>query len=254
MVVVTHQSTEALDRLGPVWYYTYGFWGADLPGHQRLFMVRPNFSEERLLQALSDHRAEWWILGNEPNDPHQDDLSPGTYAAFYHRVEGLIGRVDPKAHVTPAGISNADWRWAEAFRESYREQHGRYPRVDAWNIHDYVLEPDRDQLDVAEFQRRIIAFRTWMEETGERDKPLFLTEFGALFGSGQTGRPAEDPERVVAYMQETVEWLRETDYVQSYSWFADFTKGQFGGDLYDSEARLTPYGVAYRRANGWSTP
>ena len=148
-------------------------------------MVNPNFSEVRLEDALGRHRSGWWILGNEPNDPNQDDLSPGAYAAFYHRAEGLIRRADPKAHVTPAGISNADWRWAEAFRESYREQYGRYPRVDAWNIHDYVLEPDRDQLDVAEFQRRIIAFHTWMEESGEGDKPLLLTEFGALFGPDQ---------------------------------------------------------------------
>ena len=253
-MVLTHHTAEALDALGPVWYYTYGFEGDGLPGRQRVFMVRPGYTDERLAAAIRRHSGEWWMLGNEPNDPHQDDLSPGAYAAFYQRVEGTIGRLAPRARVMPAGISNADWRWTESFRESYREQYEQYPRVDAWNVHDYVLEPNRDQLDVEEFQRRIIAFREWMDGIGEGHKPLLLTEFGALFGTGQPGRPVEDPARVVAYIEETVAWLQATEHVQAWSWFADHTHGQFNGDLYDASGELTPIGEAYRRAIARSSP
>ena len=134
------------------------------------------------------------MVGNEPNDPHQDDLSPGAYAAFFHRFATAARAADPTVRMASAGIANADCEWAAAFRDSYREQYGEYPAVDAWNIHNYILEPDRDQLDLAEFQRRIVAFRTWMDEIGEGDKPLFLSEFGALFGlsEGHLGRSAED--------------------------------------------------------------
>ena len=194
------------------------------------------------------------MVGNEPNDPHQDHLSPGAYAAFYHRVERAIRHRAPMAGVVPAGISNADWRWAEAFRASYQAQYGRYPRVDAWNIHVYVLEPDSDQLDVGEFKRRIISFREWMDAIGEGHKPLLLTEFGALFGTGLAGRPAEDPDQLVGYVEETVAWLQATEHVQAWSWFADYTRGQFNGDLYDASRELTSVGEAYRRVIGRHSP
>ena len=243
-------AAEALDALGPVWYYSYGYEGTHLPGHQRLYLVPPGYSSAQLRSALRQHPTAWWLVGNEPNDPHQDDLSPGAYAALYHRVSSQADAVAPGARVAPAGIANADWRWAEAFREAYRVQYGRYPRVDAWNIHNYVLEPERDQLDVAEFQRRILAFREWMARIGEANTPLLLTEFGVLYGTGRLGRPPEDPARVVAYIEAVVAWLRETDHVQGWSWFASYTEGQFNGDLYDELGGLTRFGEAYQRAIG----
>ena len=248
VVVVQPTTAEALDLLGPVWYYEYGFDGGSLAGHQRLFLVSPGYSDKGLSRAMRAQRGAWWLVGNESNDPHQDNLSPGAYAAFYRRVVRAARHIDWTARVVPAGIANADWAWADAFRRAYRSQYGRYPPVDAWNIHNYVLEPDRDQLDVDEFQRRIIAFRGWMAHVGEGDKPLFLTEFGALFGTGRLGRPAEDPTRIANYVEAVVDWLVATDHVQCWAWFANDTKGQFFGDLYDTVGRLSVFGRAYRDA------
>lgn len=247
VVMVVEVDAEALDQLGPVWYYRYGFEGPDLPGHQRLYLVPPHFDEQRLLRALEEHPESWWLVGNEPNDPHQDNLSPGAYAAFYRRFLETAQRARRPYFVATAGIANADWRWAQRFRDSYRAQFGEAPRVDAWNIHNYVLEPDRDPLDVAEFRRRILAFREWMARVGEGDKPLFLTEFGVLYSTGRDGEPL-DPARVEAFIHETVGWLAATEHVQCWAWFANRTAGQFNGDLYDEQDRLTRYGVAYRDA------
>jgi hypothetical protein len=247
VVIVGSSATAALDQLGPVWYYEYSAEGDALPGHQRVYLVHPFFSEQRLAQSLRQHRGCWWLVGNEPNDPNQDNLSPGAYAAFYHRFYEIAKSADPSCRVAPAGLANADWAWADAFRQSYREQYGAYPSLDAWNVHNYILEPGADQLDAAEFQRRIIAFRDWMARIGEDRRPLFLTEFGALYLKDRSGAD-EDPEQVARYIEASVAWLGATDYVQYWAWFANDTAGAFNGDLCDAQGRLTAYGEAYRDA------
>jgi hypothetical protein len=244
--VISPLTSEVLDALGPLWYYQYGFAGPGLPGHQRVYLVSPFFSDERLEQALHDNPRSWWLVGNEPNDPYQDNLTPATYAAFYHRFLGIAQRKAPSCRIAPGGIANADWRWAEAFRRSYRAQYGRYPRADAWNIHNYILDPGADQYDVAEFKRRIIAFRDWMARVGEGNKPLLLTEYGVLYGSGCCNRPLEGPARGVEFMRLATQWLQQTEYVQAWSWFSLDSKRQFNGDLLDASGKLSEFGSAYR--------
>ena len=248
VVVAGSIDARNMDLLGPVWYYNYGFMGTSLDGHPRALLVRPPFSYDLLAEAVRENPSHWWLLGNEPNDPHQDNLSPEAYAAFFQRASTLIRANDVSCRIAPAGIANADWQWAQAFRESYRVQYGRWPRVDAWNIHNYVLEPQLDQLDVAEFQRRILTFRDWMKSIGESGKPLLLTEFGALYGTGHLGRPPEDPVRVQSYIGTVVDWLSETEHVQAWAWFSSWTGGQFNGDLYTDEQSLTAFGESYRGA------
>lgn len=246
-VVVLYATTrEALDLWGPVWYYEYGFEGPSIPGHQRVYLVRPHFQDEHLERALHARPGSWWLVGNEPNDPNQDSLTPATYAAFYQRFLARAGLADASCRVVPAGIANADWRWADAFREAFRAQYGRYPRVDAWNIHNYILEEGADQYDVAEFQRRIVAFRAWMSRVGERHKPLLLTEYGVLYGSGCCDRPVEEPARGLEFMRLTTQWLWQTDYVQAWSWFSLASQRQFNGDLLDASGKPSEFGSAYR--------
>jgi hypothetical protein len=248
LVAVQWPTSQALDQLGSVWYYIYSFEGPVYSGHHRVLMALPHYDEARLAAAMRQNPGAWWLVGNEPNDPYQDNLSPEAYAAFYHRFERLARRVDPTARLMPAGIANADWQWAEAFRAAYRRAYGRHPRVDAWNVHNYILEPDLDQLDQDAFRARLIAFREWMARAGEGHKPLVLSEFGVLMGLERHDTRYAPPEAISAYIHETVAWLYATDYVQAWAWFANHTSGLFNGDLYDAEERLTPYGVAYRDA------
>lgn len=248
IVAVRWPSSQALDQLGVVWYYTYSFDGPADPRHHRVWMVLPHYDEARLREVLRQHPGGWWIVGNEPNDPYQDNLSPEAYAAFYRRFEDLARRVDPTARLISAGIANADWQWADAFRDAYRRAYGRYPRVDAWNVHNYVLEPDLRQLDREVFFGRLIAFRQWMDRAGEGHKPLVLGEFGVLMGLERHDARYEPPEEIVAFIRDTVSWLYATEHVQAWAWFANDTSGLFNGDLYDAEERLTLYGQAYREA------
>ena len=242
----TPELQAQLDGLGPVWYYDYHYDTPSVAGHPRLLMVRWEPFGEALEQALRAAPGSWLAAGNEPNDVNQDNRTPADYARFYHDLYRWAKKVDRRCKVIPAGVSNADWRWLDQFRAEYQRLYGEYPPADGWNIHNYLLEAELDPYDVAEFKRRIIGFRHWMMEIGEADKPLFLTEFGVLYGSGCCGRPVDPPSKTVDYMRETVAWLAETGYVQHWAWFIANNAREFNGGLYDAGGALTEYGAAYR--------
>lgn len=234
-----------LDKLGDVWYYDYQYISPSADGHARLFMVRWGPFDDRLREVMRQNPGAWWAAGNEPNDPNQDFRSPEEYARFYHDFYQFAKQTDRGCRVVPAGLADADWRWAAEFRDEYRRLYGRFPPLDGWNIHNYLLDERVDPYDVAEFKRRIIAFRHWVAEIGEGDRPLLLTEFGVLYGAGCCERPLDPPAKTVQFMRETVKWLAETDYVQHWAWFIANNAGDFNGGL-SREGALTLYGETYR--------
>ncbi len=231
---------DSLAPLGPVWYYTYGFEGDDLPGHHRVLLVPVHYDEPALRKVLRAHPGRWWLVGNEPNDPLQDNLSPAAYAGFYHRVASTARRIDPTCRLVPAGIANADWRWAQAFRDSYRVQYGHYPSVSAWNVHVYLLDPAKNSLDAQRFIARTEDFRRWMVQINEDEKPLLLSEYGVLIMPD-----GADETAIADYMREATVWLQDSELVQAWAWFASHTGGYFLGDLYDAESRPTLLGRTY---------
>jgi len=239
-------TAEQLEAIGPVWYMDYRWNTPTLAGHDRLYVVRSweaRGDRGAIRSAMQASGPAWWSLGNEPNDPNQDNVSPEEYAELYYAFEGWAAEAR-QCHILPAGIANADWNWAEAFREAYRQEYGRYPRVDGWNIHNYILEEGLDPYDVAEFQRRILAFHRWMETIGDGHKPLFLTEFGVLYGNGCCNRPVDPPDRMQSFMRDTVRWLADSDLVACWAWFAT-DANPYNGSLLSSDGQLNALGTTY---------
>ncbi len=237
-----------LDALGPVWYMDYEHTGATYSGHRRFLMVKAVWDDlSRVPQAARTNPGAWWQFGNEPNDPNQDNLTPERYAVAYHNFYFMLKRIDPAARIVPAGLANADWKWADAFREAYRARFGRYPPADGWNIHDYLLDRCDQALDFEEFKSRILAFRGWMMHRGEAEKPLFLTEYGVLYGSGCCSCPAIPLDQALAFMRATSKWLESQRAVAAWAWFAVSSGGRFNGDLFAADWNLAPFGVVYRQ-------
>ena len=239
-------TAEQLGQLGPVWYLDWSWSKPAIGDHQRLYIINCDEVETqgpRIAAAMKSSGASWWALGNEPNDPNQDNRSPEEYALLYRAFEEWAAEA-PQCGVLPAGIANADWQWAEQFRKAFFERFGRYPRVDGWNIHNYILDPGLDPYDSAEFARRIEAFRRWTATIGDGNKPLFLTEFGVLYGNGCCGRPVDPPEKLEQYMLATVNWLQESGQVQAWAWFAAYTRS-YNGSLMSADGELNNLGRLY---------
>jgi hypothetical protein len=242
-------SRADLDLLGPVWYYDYHAEGADWGSHLRILMVRPTdkLSDAELRHLVALHPDHWWMLGNEPNDPAQDNQPPATYARFYAHTAAVIRAADPTAGIMPAGIANADAQWAAAFRTQYEQMTGAAPQVDAWNIHNYLLDT-ADPYDLGEFQRRIGHFRAWMAAVGDGDRPLVLSEFGVRYGAGCCNRPLDVLGDGLVFMRRAITWLEESGQVDSWAWFTlDSGDLDYDGNLLRPAVpgTLSPYGRLY---------
>lgn len=119
---------------------------------------------------------------------------------------------------------------------------------------------DNDNIQI--FQQQIFAFRQWMADHGERDKPLIVSEYGILMPDIY----GFDHDRVRDFMYATFDFfLTATDdelgypadgnrLVQAWAWYSlddqmydPQTGERFNGNLFDPETRdITPFGLDYR--------
>lgn len=153
------------------------------------------------------HPGTLWIIGNEPDAPIQDCITPPRYAMLYHELYGIIKGADPSARVAIAGVVQATplrLRYLDMILQEYQDRYGEMIPVDVWNVHGFILQEDRhswgcqipcgiedvdtgtlygidDHDNMTIFKQQIVAFRQWMKEHGERNKPLIVTEYGILF-------------------------------------------------------------------------
>jgi len=215
-----------------------------------------------------------WLIGNEPDVRWQGDAPPDEYACLYHQAYQTIKLADPSAQVANGGISQITplrLRYLDAVWASYRAQFGTQMPVDIWNMHLFILREeegnwgvgvppgfdgatdgvpwdveDHDKLALVEEQVR--RMRGWMAAHGQRDKMLYITEYGILI-------PAEfgfTPSRVVQFMVGSFDLLTElrdpeTGYpaddnrlAQRWVWFSTRDRLYPVGDLFAADGTPLP--------------
>ena len=240
---------------------------------------RPDAST--ILAAVRANPGSVWLIGNEPDVIWQDNVTPERYAGLYHELYQLIKSADPSAQVAIAGVSQPTplrLRYLERVLAAYEGRFGAPMPVDIWNIHNFVLREERDswgvsippgfeedagilyeiddhdRLDI--FREQLIAFRRWMAERGQRDRPLVVSEYGVLM-------PAEygfESARVQAFMYDTFDlFLTLTDaelgysadgnrLVQWWCWYSLADTMYPTGNLFDPVSRApTALGLAWAR-------
>lgn len=240
-----------LDTLGPVWYMDYDFRTRTWLLHPRLYFIQLSTPPEQVAQKARTIPGQWWTFGNEPNDVNQDNIPPDAYVPLYHALDAALRAADPQAHLIPTGVADANWHWLDEWREKYRQAYGRYPQVDGWRYHNYLLETCEGATDAAEFKRRALEFRAWVDRIGDGARPILLTEYGVLYGNGCCRCPLIPQEQVIDYMRATTEWLMESHAVTAWAWFALDTNNRYNGDLFRGPQML-PTGAAYQQLlNAW---
>jgi hypothetical protein len=188
---------------------------------------------EEISQIAQSNPGSLWLIGNEPDVKWQDNVSPASYAEFYHQAYQTIKSADPTAKVAIGGVSQPTplrLKYLELILQAYRERFGEEIPVDIWNIHNFILreergswgvdippgiEEDRGELyevddsgNIEAFRRHIVNFRRWMAEHGFQKHPLIVSEYGIPMPEDY-GFP---PERVVAFLRGTFEFfLTATD-------------------------------------------
>jgi len=223
-----------------------------------------------------------WLIGNEPDNTYtfdgvgQDNLAPEVYAERYQAVYAAIKAADPQARVGIGGIvqpTPVRLEYLERVLAAYQAAYGAPPPADFWFVHAFVLNeapgewgaglpvdavtrpyqaaPEiiaPEEVDsLAIFARRLTAMRQWLADHGQRDRPLWVTEYGVLMPSdGSLGYFGISPERTQAFMLGSFEYLQQAAdpatgqpadadrLVQRWYWWTlSYDPRVSGGGLYD---------------------
>jgi hypothetical protein len=232
-----------------------------------------------------------WMVGNEPDTRYggQDELLAGVYADRYYKLATMIRNLDPTARIgfgsivqpTPIRLRYLDLAWNELIINA-GSRAAASKLIDIWSIHAFILneingswgtgippgfEWDHwDEIEIKDyadtysidiFEQRLIAMRTWMADKGERNKPLWITEYGSLF-------PPIDPpggpdyenvsdEDTAAFMLATFNFMLSASddqtglpgdgnqLVQRWFWYSlNEHRYTFGGTIFDPDNGNSP--------------
>ena len=215
-----------------------------------------------------------WFIGNEPDVRWQDDAPPDEYACYYRQAHQVIKLADPTAQVAIGGISQVTplrLRYLDAVWASYQAQFGAPMPVDIWNIHAFVLREEEgdwgvgippgfdgatdgtlwdveDHDDLALVEGQVRAMREWMVAHGQRDKALYITEYGVLMPAEYGFPPSRVVDFMIAFFDLFTE-LRDPELgypaddnrlVQRWVWFSTRDRLYPAGDLFTADGTPLP--------------
>lgn len=218
----------------------------------------------------------------------QDETLPETYAVAFHELALLIRNADPTAQIAIGGVIQATplrLAYLTSVWEAYLSRYGEPMPVDVWNVHNFILQEKyqswgadtppgavtdegayigetRTHIDLTLFAAQIHAFRLWMKERGQQEKPLIVSEYGVLYENYLLGLPAQDAESIHDFMVATFDYFLHTQdctlgyppdqcrLVQRWNWFSlDDHANHFNphGRLFDPHTlEIMPAGDRFR--------
>ncbi len=168
-------------------------------------------SAATLAAQVTANPGATWFIGNEPDRRDwsatggQDEIVPELYAQAYHDIWAIIRGVDPTARIGPGGVVQGTplrLKYLDRVWTQYQALFGHRwgDDVDVWNLHSFILNEKKgdygadipagltdskgvtmsceDNASMTYFRQFVVAFRTWLRDKGERNKPLYITEYG----------------------------------------------------------------------------
>ncbi|MFF7854447.1 sigma-70 family RNA polymerase sigma factor [Streptomyces sp. NPDC007904] len=230
-------ASQALDRSGAGWYYT---WSTGHPGITASggadFVPMIWGADSVTPRALAEAKAAGpYLLGfNEPDFGSQANMSVEQALDLWPRLESA-GSVLGSPAVAHSG--DRPGGWLDRFMTG-AEQRGH--RVDFIALHwygaDFRTEAAVEQL------------RGYLNAVHERyGKPIWLTEFALIDFSRGTRYPTDEEQ--AAFLTSATKMLAGLPYLQRYAWFGLGTdESGPGTTLFRGGSTTTPQGRAFRSA------
>jgi hypothetical protein len=240
-------------------------------------------------------RLDWTYCADESNPcppskikyTGQSEILPETYAKAYHDLYTIIKTADPTARIAIGGVIQATplrLQYLTIAWDTYKTLYNQEMPVDIWNVHNFILrevlndygaeippglpnnptkgqysDNDCTHVDHGLFDTQIRAFRQWMKDHGQQEKPLYVTEYGVLY-SHHPNQPScktdfNDQKLVVDFMLFSFDYYLNTKdcslgyttdgcrLVQRWVWFSldhlfQTTAGVPGGGIANPYASL----------------
>ncbi len=238
-----------------------------------------------IASVVESNPGATWLIGNEMDTTYdwQDGRTPQEYAELYHDWYTFLKTRDPTCKVAIGGVVQPTplrLQYLDMILAHYQNLYGQKMPVDVWNVHNFILREQKDSwgcgippgLDATQgelrevqdhdrmdlFQQQIVAFRQWMKDRGERDKPLIVSEYGILLSTYW----GFIDERVKAFMTNTFDYFSTAAddslgyaadghrLVQRWAWYslndANFEGYNVRSNLFDPGSKaIRPLGVAF---------
>lgn len=221
-----------LGMLAPGWYSDWAFSASPaMPADMQSAALRPDYAQlirvsdrqwppdwSAVQNAVELNTGSLWMIGNEPECPNQDAVTPAVYAARYREAYQRIKGWDPTAQIANGAIVEVTplrLAWLGQVLAAYQTAYGEAMQVDVWNIHVQILsegneegdakagagvpvfaageEPEgvwpryytdlRDNASLPIFKSMVLEFREWMYDQGQSDRELIISEMGVLYPS-----------------------------------------------------------------------
>ncbi len=240
------------------------------------------FPDEATIKRVAQNQpGTTWLIGNEPDVIWQDNVTPATYINHYHKLYHLIKAADPTAQIAIGGVTQPTplrLRYLDKILTGYERKYGETMPVDVWNVHNFILPEKRDSWgvdippglpddqgilyemaqhdDLQIFEEQLIAFRQWMADRGQRDKPLIVSEYGLLMPEDY----GFDTDRVIRFMIGTYQIMLtatnddlgypadDNRLVQRWAWYSLSDDRYATGNMLDlTTGELTEIGKAHQR-------
>jgi hypothetical protein len=248
--------------------------------------VKVTPSKATIAQMVAAHPGALWMLGNEPDSLYQGDpIYPDVYAHVYHETYTYIKGLDPTALIANGGIvqpTPCRLMYLDIVWNTYQQAYGEPMPVDVWNIHAFTLREvynswgastppgvptscamdyriyEAEDMDI--FRDNLVAFRQWMKDRGQQDRPLIISEYGILWPDWLADEHGVyyTPARVSHFMTQTFDLFLyesfpevgqpEDDYrlVQAWAWYSLSDDQQYNGYLFHSGSKqISDMGEAY---------
>lgn len=272
-----------------------------LQANSNSYIASPN-KDDLMIEVATKPGQTWFVANEPDSiwqDTLWATIYADAYHDLYYLIKGVdpTAKVGIGAIVQPTPLR---FQYLDIIWDSYQAKYDEEMPVDVWNIHSFILKeisgdhplanngdpkyavwgafippgPEfeevyegilydvRDMDDVNIFWQRIIDFRAWMAQRGQRNKPLVITEYGVLFPEDYLDEDGLllSQERVGDFMlasfdlmlddtDETLGYLHDDNrLVQRWAWFSvDGPAENWGGTLFDAKTgAIRDLGKTYR--------
>jgi len=198
------------------------------------YTVRPSlhYGSGGLGEIVMANPGAVWLVGNEPDVETQDRALPEKYAEIYHEVYTFIKDVDETAQVAIGAVVQPTplrLEYLDRVLTAYEDKYGIRLPVDVWNTHLYIMREVHDDwgakippgidadtgrlyslsqhVGVEELKNLVRELRVWMKARGYQDKPLIVTEYGALMPLWFLDDDGVTKENVHEFLRDATDWL-----------------------------------------------
>lgn len=213
------QLDEHQQQIDISWFYTWSYcpdtdsyWNTKAE-YVPLIRNLHNYNRSQIEKIVNqrNHTGKYWLIGNEPDQPGQDNLTPTQATEKYGQIAYLIKEIDPTARLIMLGLTwpNIVWKnnFLTAWRQRWPTSAGHTPpeqTITGWHVHIY---------------HDLTALDAWANNAP--NKELWVTEYGHLpqIEEGETWTTPEQNAETRRRMTQWTNALEENPKVNRYAYF-----------------------------------